>query len=254
MKAISETVSTMIIFSIIVVVIILIFMTSLTLLSFTTQTAEYGYVKTVFINLANSLPDLLEGGSYGAQLPSKIIGLGYMKLNNTFFSIKIINDEVYRDQPVIIYGNSTRPIVTFNRTLFGRNENKSVVNETIVLGRVYEEYYEGSGTSYIKLDTARACVKTYLYRVGTISRYIVNILYVKIEPILLTSRPSKLSVSLSNVNQITRLVDLSSISQQVVLEIRVSGREPYILTKASFVEASSVLFNIRIVTLRVVYM
>lgn len=250
LKLISETVSTMIIFSIIIVVILLIFMLSFTLLNVTTQTAEYGYVKTIFINLANSLPDILEGGSYGAQLPSKTIGLGYMKLTNTVFSIKIVNDEVFRENPVVIYAKSINPLVTVNRTIFGRND--LVVNETILLSKIDELYYNGS--SYVRFDTIRAHVKIYLYRTGDVSRYIVNILYVKIEPVVLTSTPTKLSVSQGGVNQIIRLIDLNSVSQQNIVEIRVSGREPYVLSKNLFTETNSVLVNIRIVSIRVVYL
>lgn len=250
MKAISETISTVIIFSILIVTIILIFMISLLLLNTTTQTAEYGYVKTVFVNFANSLPDILEGGSYGAQIPSRTIGIGYMKLNNIVFSIKTCNETIYIDNPVVIYAKSFTPLVTANKTLFGRD--KIVVNETILLGRVYEYYINGS--THIVFDTMRVYLKTYLYRTSDLSRYTVNIIYVKIDPVVITSQPSRIAVSHGGVNQIVKLIDLSRVTHENILEIYLSNSEPYILKKNMFTESNFVLINIRVVTIRVVYL
>uniref|UniRef100_A0A7C4HFB7 Uncharacterized protein n=1 Tax=Staphylothermus marinus TaxID=2280 RepID=A0A7C4HFB7_STAMA len=249
MKGISETVSTMIIFSIIIIVVILIFMISFTLLNITTQTSEYGYVKTIFINLANSLPEILEGGSYGAQIPSRTIGIGYMKEENPIL-IKIAGELVYSNNPVIVYAKTFNPMTTVNKTLFGKNS--LIVDETILLSRVNEIYINGS--NYITLDTARVFLKKYLYTTETESRFIVNVIYVRIEPVLLSNQPNRLTVSHAGVNQIIRLIDLNEFSGDEVLEISSSSGEKYILRKNDFNQANSVFINIRIVSIRVVYM
>jgi hypothetical protein len=251
---ISETISTIIIFSTVIVISLLIFSISLYMLQSSTQAAEYGYVKTVFVNLANSIPNLLEGGSYAANIPTRTVGLGY--LNKTDITVSIIINNITQkiDHPIMIYAKTVSATSTINRTIFGININESVVNESLNIARVREVYYLGA--TYIILDTMKPYLRIYEYKYNNITTYTITITYVKLKPVVISTKPSRLVVVLGDVETKTYKINISSLPSDQVLSISITGYKPYILSKDDLVGLNTdyIYVNLKIITLRVVYM
>ncbi len=80
MKAISEAISTVIIAATVVMISITIFYYALYNLSETEAEIEYGYTKSVIINIASNFPLFMRGNTYVANTPSHVVGIGYREL------------------------------------------------------------------------------------------------------------------------------------------------------------------------------
>ena len=203
LKAISETITTIIVTSALIIISITIFYYALIILQQSSISAEYGYVKTLFINLANSFPDIVEGGSYAAGIPSRIVGLGYRELDNSYVTIIATKDGYnafyYTDNPIVIEAVAYHAIVTTNSTLYGTDD--VVVDQTQLIPRVTESYHEGA--TFIRLDTCRVYVKVYETTGSFGTKYIINVLYIKITPKIISSSPKRLVISFSNIDTTT---------------------------------------------------
>lgn len=194
LKSISETISTLIIAGTVIIISITVFYFSLANLQQATLSSEYGYIRSVFLGLADSFPDILEGGSYGARLPSRMVGIGYINYSDTLIKVMILNGTdtllEYSDTPLALYASAYASLVVRERTVYGRDD--LVVDETLLLPFI-REYYS-NGATYLVFDTARFYVKIYEYESNNEHVYLINIIYVKITVKLLSTRLVQLTV------------------------------------------------------------
>ena len=210
LKAISETITTIIVTSALIIISITIFYFALIILQQSSISAEYGYIKTTLINLANSFPEIIEGGSYAAGLPSRIVGVGYKQLPNSYVNITVVKNGntsySYFDEPIAIEATAYHAIVTRNSTLYGTSN--MIINLTQLIPHVMELYHEG--VTYLRLDTCRVYLKNYEINSTNGMKYVINILYIKITPKIISSSPRRLVVSLSDVES-TTIVDADDV-------------------------------------------
>ncbi|MEM4654594.1 MAG: hypothetical protein QXL34_03800, partial [Thermosphaera sp.] len=80
MRAVSEPLVILILFMTVVLISLSIFFFSTFSVDATTASVEYGYVKSMFREVAFSIPEVLNGQSIYVRHPSSIINLGYRKL------------------------------------------------------------------------------------------------------------------------------------------------------------------------------
>jgi len=250
LKLVSEVMSTIMIFAIVLGISLLSFMITLSMLANTAQTAEYGYVKTIFLNFANSIPDLLEGGSYAASIPSRNVGIGYVNFTDMVFELEAAGKLLVRDYPIAIYVKPSTPVVTVNRTLYG--VNSYVVDNPLHLARVEELYVRGENR--IVLHTVRAYTRIYLYQSGSESRYVVYVTYVRLKPVTVSTQPSRIVVNVESSSEVVEVVDLNSLTSGDVMVIRVGGSTVYTLNRNSLTQANTVYVNVKVITLRVVFL
>ncbi|OYT37642.1 MAG: hypothetical protein B6U89_07035 [Desulfurococcales archaeon ex4484_58] len=220
MKAISESISTIIIFATIIMVSLTIFYFSIASLREATLSAEYGYMKSLFISLADTFPDILEGGSFGARLPSRLVGIGYINLIDTSVNIIVINDSNtiinYTDTPLVLHASAFASITTVERLIYGVDDY--IVNETILIPRIREYYRDGQ--THLELDTIRFYVKVYVYQVDSTITYIVNVMYVKLSVKITSSKPVQITASSGADIVNERLINIDDI----ILTIKGNGR------------------------------
>ncbi len=82
MKGLSEALSTLIIASSIIAVSLLIFYMSMALINDQMAMSEYGYIKSMFVEIANNYHLILQGNNYVSAKPHRYVGVGY-HINNT---------------------------------------------------------------------------------------------------------------------------------------------------------------------------
>lgn len=205
MKAISEAISTVIIAATVIMVSVTIFVFAIFNMQQSVAMAEYGYMKSIMYGLCSNIPNILQGGSYGANTPSRLVGIGYTVLPDTSINIYIEDqNEVlldYTDEPVALVTVIRYPVVTYNSTLYGIH--KYIVNDTVLLPLLTEYYYNGA--TYISFDTARVYIKIYKLETDQ-TRYIVNIVYLDLKPVLVSTSPSRIVVTVSRdiINEVYR--------------------------------------------------
>ncbi len=85
MRAISEVLSTIIIAGTIIAVSLTIFYYSMLILGDSVTSTEYGYSKSLIINLASNTNLFLQGNSYVATFPSRYVGIGYKTTHHSFY-------------------------------------------------------------------------------------------------------------------------------------------------------------------------
>ncbi len=216
MKGVSEALTTLIIAATIIITSITVFYFAIANLQQATLSAEYGYIRSIFIGVADTLPDILEGGTYASRLPSRLVGIGYINLSDTRLEIIVINNSNiifnYTDQPMALHASAYASLVVNERTVYG--VNKYVVNETLLLPRVREYYLNGA--THLTLDTARFYVKVYVYEMNGETTYVVNIIYAKLVVKILSSKPSQLTVSLGKTVLYDRLVDIDELKLKYI--------------------------------------
>jgi len=75
-------VSSVIIFATVLTVSLIAFFATMNVLGLSSVNAEYGYMKSNLVNLANNIPDILDGGTYSLSVPSRNVGIGYLYLTD----------------------------------------------------------------------------------------------------------------------------------------------------------------------------
>ncbi len=195
MKSMSDAISTIIIASVIILVSLIVFYLALYNLQDSIAYSEYGYVKSILISLAENVPNLVNGGSYGASLPQKMVGVGYAHIGRNI-TITVINNSQtlveYSDNAMAIEAVIRRAVITGERTIYGYYD-RLIINDTALLPCI-TEYYSG-GATYIRIETARVYVRVYVYIINNVKHYVVNLLYLQMTPILVSTHPNKLVAS-----------------------------------------------------------
>jgi hypothetical protein len=198
MRSISEAISTIIIASTIIMVSLTIFYFAIINLQQSIASSEYGYTKSIFINLATNIPNIINGGSFGANLPRKLVGVGYRD-SGRIISIVIGNSTGtllnYTSKPKALEATIYSPIVTTMHIIYG-DPGAYIVNDTSLIPSIIE-YYE-NGAAHLVLDTARVYVRIYVFEINNVKHYIVNILYLELKPQLVSSAPLRIVVSARN--------------------------------------------------------
>ncbi len=88
MRALSEAISTLIIAAAIIASSLLVFYMSLALINNQMALSEYGYIKSIFIEIANNYHLILQGNSYISTKPHRFVGIGYNISDNIDMIIK----------------------------------------------------------------------------------------------------------------------------------------------------------------------
>ncbi len=180
MRALSEAISTIIIYSILVALAL--YMSVYVLHSATSgvSSTEYFYVRQLFLSSAQNIPEIvnpLSGGTYTISYPGIRMGIGWMKYGSITI---VVNNTIEYELPcTAIYSKIDTAIITSKRIVYGINA--LIVNDTRLMPRVVEYYQEGS--TYIRLDTCRILLyKTRILR-GNTSVYYIRVFFINITPI-----------------------------------------------------------------------
>jgi len=251
LKLISELVSSVIIFATVLTVSLVAFFATMNVLGLSSVNAEYGYMKSNLVNLANTIPDLLEGGTYSLSVPSRYVGIGYLNLTDKRIQLIIANNTVIDEYPVAIYIRPGTPTATSNNTVFG--VDAPVVNNTLFIAKVDEVYVNGE--TRVILDAARIAVSQYKIVTSNFTKYIYYVTYVRFRPTVASSSVSRVLV----VGIDSKIENVTTVNQSYIaggnpiLVFKVNGNPVYTVTSSSVSDANSVDVVLRIITLKVVY-
>lgn len=192
MKAQGDIISTIIMASTIIVISIVILYYALSTLDIGLAATEYGYVKSTFVNIANNFHLILQGNSYAATLPSRVVGVGYHSYSDVEVALQVNTGAweytVVDDQPTSIVAGVFRALVNprVNIVYGSQGENPetcSFIVDNIRLVPCIREYYR-NGESILEFDTMRYYVSVYLINESGVEKYLIRIIYVKLVPIL----------------------------------------------------------------------
>ncbi len=173
MKSVSEPLVIMILFMTVVLVSLSIFFFSTFSVDATTASVEYGYLKSLFREIAFSIPEILNGQTIYTKHPSSLVSLGFKKIPVNLSiqlefkngsSIQVFNKTEFYALTGGIHRNVLESVA--GSILYGKNQ--TVVNEIEQLGLVHEYYH--NGWSMIELETARIYYS--LYKVGPSNYYL----------------------------------------------------------------------------------
>lgn len=251
MKLISELVSSVIIFATVLTVSLIAFFATMNMLGLSSVNAEYSYMKSNLVNLANNMPDLLDGGTYSLSVPSRNVGIGYLNLTNKKLQL-IVAGNIYIDEyPVAIYIRPGTPTATTNNTVFGRDDY--VVDNPLFIAKVDEVYVNGE--TRVILDTARIVVSQYKIVANNFIKYIYYVTYVRFLPTVASSSVSRVLV-VSIDSRIEKVITVNQTyinTGNPIIEYKVNEDTIYKVNKDNVPDATSVDVVIRIVALKVVY-
>lgn len=249
MKLISELVSSVIIFATVLTVSLIAFFATMNVLGLSSVNAEYGYMKSNLVNLANNIPDILDGGTYSLSVPSRNVGIGYLNLTDKRLQLIVAGNTTIDEYPVAIYIRPGTPTATSNNTVFG--VNAYVVDNPLFIAKVDEVYVNGE--TRVILDTARIAVSQYKVATKDFTKYIYYITYVRFRPTVASSSVSRVLV-VGIDSRVENVITVNpSSSNNPIIEFRVNGNPVYSVTKDKVTGANSVDVVLRIITLKVVY-
>ncbi len=202
MKAISEIISTIIIMGTIIAISLTIFYYSMYILSDSIVSTEFGYDKSIILNIASNTNLFLQGNSYVATIPGQYVGIGYVYHKNSIYINLTINN-LYEETINIdtnissLILSAPKAFVTEYKIVYGLNNNNTcpfIVDNIKYLPCVKE--YFSNGKSYVELDYMRIYKTVYLVGAGTPNeRYLVRLIYIDLVPILLSSSPRRIIVT-----------------------------------------------------------
>jgi len=249
LKLISELVSSVIIFATVLTVSLIAFFATMNVLGLSSVNAEYGYMKSNLVNLANNIPDILDGGTYSLSVPSRNVGIGYLYLTDKRLQLIVAGNTTIDEYPVAIYIRPGTPTATSNNTVFG--VNAYVVDNPLFIAKVDEVYVNGE--TRVILDTARIAVSQYKVATKDFTKYIYYITYVRFRPTVASSSVSRVLV-VSIDSRVENVITVNpSSSNNPIIEFKVNGNTVYSVTKDNVTGANSVDVVLRIITLKVVY-
>ncbi|MEM4436909.1 MAG: hypothetical protein QXO22_08200 [Thermosphaera sp.] len=138
----------------------------------TTVSVEYGYVKSMFREVAFSIPEVLNGQSIYIRHPSSLINLGYKRIPvNLTITVEFANGSrvlVFEKAEFFALTGGIRRNALENiglKIVYGRNE--PIVTEIRELAMVKEYFY--NGWTFIELDTSR--IYCSIYKIGPNNYY-----------------------------------------------------------------------------------
>lgn len=183
MRAISETISTVIITSVITLVSITIFYIAIISLSTSMHASEYGYMKSSLVNIASSIPEIAKGTSISISVPRGSVGVGYRVENNIVYEVDILTASGWRNITVdnetsAIEIRTTNIAVSTNRLIFG--VNNLTVNDLAYIPTIWEYYDDGA--SVLNFNTSRFYLHTYIVTNGTLMQAYISVYYVQLRP------------------------------------------------------------------------
>ncbi|QOR94130.1 hypothetical protein IMZ38_05705 [Thermosphaera chiliense] len=176
MKSVSEPLVIMILFMTVVLISLSIFFFSTFSVDATTASVEYGYVKSLFREIAFSIPEILNGQTVYTRHPSSLVALGFKKIPvNLTIRLELSNNSLIqafnKTEFYALTGGIRRNVLEDVRGSIVYGKNQTVVNEIEQLALVREYYY--NGWTMIELDTARIYYS--MYKIGP-SNYYLEIL------------------------------------------------------------------------------
>jgi len=251
MKLVGELVSSIIIFATVLSVSLVAFFATMSTLEYSSVSAEYGYMKSNLVNLANNIPDLLDGGTFSLSVPSRYVGIGYLNLTDKRLTLIVAGNITIDENPIAIYIRPGKPIANTNMTVFG--VDAYVVNNPLFVAKVDELYVNGETRAV--LDTARIVVSKYKISTSSFTKYIYYITYVRFLPTVSSSAVSRvLVISIdSRVENVLTINQTYINSGNPLVELRINGAQVYTVSKNDVPNANSVDVVLRIITLKVVY-
>jgi hypothetical protein len=180
MKAISEVITTIIVYS--TLVALALFMSVYIFYNATEGIAstEYYYVRQIFQSSASNIPVIvnpLSGGTYIVSYPGLRMGIGWKHYGD--IELYINGSKTLNLPCMSIYSMIDKPIITHRRLLYGVDE--LFVNDTRLLPRAVEYYANGS--TFIELDTCRLLASIMRVGKGGLVTYYVRLFYINITPI-----------------------------------------------------------------------
>lgn len=173
MKSVSELLVIMILFMIVVLISLSIFFFSTFSVDATTASVEYGYVKSLFREIAFSIPEILNGQTIYTRYPSSLVSLGFKKIPvNLAIQLELGNNTLItafnKTEFYALTGGIRRNVLEDVRGSIVYGVNQSVVSEIERLALVREYYY--NGWTMIELDTARVYYS--IYKTGASNYYL----------------------------------------------------------------------------------
>jgi len=190
LRAVSDTISMLIMYSAILIISLLMSMYAFYNSAQAVSSSEYLYYRQAFQSIALNIPVIVNpygGGSYTVSFPKVRMGIGWMKYGG--INIYVNGTLVQNLSCTAIYTKIDGAISTVRRNVYGLN--KGLVEDIRLVPRVSEYYRDGS--TYLVLDSCR--VLYYLDRVGRYggTTYYLRLIYVNMNPI--TSKNSRIEAS-----------------------------------------------------------
>lgn len=168
MKAVSEVLTSVILTTAILIISITIAFIATANIQSSLAATEYGYGKSMLMQLADSYPGILRGAVFTARYPTKTGGLSYRRYD---LGLKVIVyymdrwDNVYNYtktytglEALVYYGSL---VLTYRDKISFYGSNTTIVNDTVLLAHVHQEYDEKYRRPIIVFDTWRVYVANY---------------------------------------------------------------------------------------------
>jgi len=193
-KAVGEVISTVIIAATVIAISLAIFTIAIQSSFYSITTSTYGYIKSVFLSIANNIPQILQGNSYIASIPSGQVGIGFRNVTDKI-EVDLLINGVWNNVTIANYtmaltAGVNLPAYTSSHLIFG--VNNFTVNDLSFVPTVWEHYK--NGWTYLNLNTSRIYVSAYktVSSTGT-PVYNIKITYVDLKVVFVT-QPSSIMV------------------------------------------------------------
>ncbi len=194
-KGIGEVISTVIIAATVIAISLAIFTIALQSTYFSMRASNYGYVKSLFLSIANNIPQIIQGNSFVSNIPSGQVGIGFKNITNKI-EVDLLINGVWNNITIANYtmaltAGINLPAYTSSHLIFGINN--FTVNDISFIPTVWEYY--NNGWTRLNLNTTRIYVSVYktITSTGTWI-YNIKIYYVDLQ-VKFISQPSTLIVS-----------------------------------------------------------
>ncbi|MCD6301878.1 MAG: hypothetical protein J7L82_07420 [Staphylothermus sp.] len=148
MRAVSETLSFIIISSAVIAISLVVFFIAMSLSNETRYIMEYGQIRTILKDIAVArFPDLLRGSQVRYHFTSSSIGIGYKKLDTVYEMVitkEGINNSYVVNNFYSIYASANKVLASGETILFG-SKDRYIVNDTENIPLLME-YNTNTGT------------------------------------------------------------------------------------------------------------
>lgn len=195
LKSASEVLATLIIVGTLLGLTIFLYYTTLQTLNTSTIISEYGYAKTILINIAEALPSIISGGEYSASIPGRMVSVGWrgpIKFNITLDST-VISNETY-----VVYVAANYPIQIHRTVDYGVCDGKFSVDMLSLIPCVTTFY--DNGWTYTVLDTSRLYLRVYSIEIPSRQERRATIIVVRIDkPVFTSTTPRRISLVFGGV-------------------------------------------------------
>jgi len=155
-RAVSEVVSGIVLFAVVLALSLALFLYTMTYLDYTKASTEYGYVKTIFNKIGDAITGPRSSFTIELTYPHEAVALGYRfkPLNITIvLGDGAVNRTVNIAGCYVLEARVRESVVSSPQPVIIRGVNETIVNDLSLVPFIYEYYSNGS--SILVIDTCR---------------------------------------------------------------------------------------------------